>query len=85
MPADLTDLAACARRLEGMGLTALWTEVTAPEAEGLGHVVKVIVPEMVPLSVDHGARWLATPRLRRVGDAGRPGTSAWNPFPHPFA
>lgn len=61
----------------------LWTDVTVPEAAELGRVVKVIVPEMPPLSSDHRARWLGTPRLLRLAEA--LGCSELKPLPHPFA
>jgi len=79
------DLQAVARDLEAVGLTVLWTDVTAPELESLGRAVKVIVPEMVPLSQLHCARWLATPRLARLCDDAEVLTSSFNSFPHPFA
>lgn len=84
-PASLDALRARAAALADLGLTVLWADVTAPEAEGLGRVVKVIVPEMVPLSQDHHARWLATPRLLRVAGLSEPVAAALNPHPHPFA
>lgn len=84
-PRDMTALAARARALTERGLTVFWTEVTAEEATGLGTVVKVIVPEMLPLSPDDAIRWLGTPRL--LAQAGEPvaRASRFNPFPHPFA
>lgn len=84
-PDDMAALRSFAREREQSGFTILWTEQTAPEAADYGHVVKVIVPEMVPLSQSHQARWLATPRLQ--GAAGSPTavSAAYNPFPHPFA
>jgi ribosomal protein S12 methylthiotransferase accessory factor len=78
-------LAFFAAGLEAEGLTVLWADVTAPEAAEFGRVVKVIVPEMVPLSQAHSARWLATPRLLRAAGLARARASDFNPFPHPFA
>jgi ribosomal protein S12 methylthiotransferase accessory factor len=83
-PADLSALAAVASDLARSGLDVLWAELTAPEARGIGHVVRVIVPELVPLSVDHGIRWLGTPRLRAAARATSDGPR-FNPYPHPFA
>jgi hypothetical protein len=80
----MDSLSRLATQLQEAGLTVLWTEVTAPEAAAFGHVVKVIVPEMVPLAQDYNARWLATPRLRQAAGPDRAGALAWNPFPHPF-
>lgn len=85
MPSTMTDLAALAGRLlAAEGLTVLWADVTAPEVAELGHVIKVVVPEMVPLSPDHSARWLATPRLLATGKARGAREGAFNPYPHPF-
>jgi len=84
-PMDMSDLNRCAVCLEGMDLTVLWTDVTAPEATEFGHVARVVVPEMLPLAQDHNARWLATPRLLRAAGLTEGATSAFNPYPHPFA
>lgn len=83
-PGDLPALASFAVRLRQVGLTALWANLTLPDVGDLGRVVKVIVPEMVPLSPDHAIRWLGTPRLRRRAGPAAPGAAGFNPFPHPF-
>jgi ribosomal protein S12 methylthiotransferase accessory factor len=84
-PSDMRDLALRAAGLEELGLTVLWTDVTAPEATEFGQVERVVVPEMLPLAQDHNARWLATPRLLRAAGLREGTTSAFNPYPHPFA
>jgi ribosomal protein S12 methylthiotransferase accessory factor len=84
-PADMSDLARRAQCVEGMDLTVLWTDVTAPEATEFGHVARVVVPEMLPLAQDHNARWLATPRLVRAAGLTAGSTATLNPYPHPFA
>jgi ribosomal protein S12 methylthiotransferase accessory factor len=84
-PAGMDDLVALAAKLATQDLTVLWTEVTAPEVAELGHVVKVVVPQMVPLSQDHNVRWLATPRLLRAAGLHRADSSAFHRYPHPFA
>lgn len=83
-PRDLASLAQFAAEREREGLTILWADVTAPEVADIGRVVKVVVPEMIPLSPDHAVRWLATPRLRQRAGGGEAGMSAFHPFPHPF-
>lgn len=85
-PADIFAFAALAQRLRDRGLTVLWTDVTVPEVAGFGRTVKVVVPEAVPLSQAHGARWLGCSRLLAAAGlkAGTPST-AFNPYPHPFA
>lgn len=84
-PGDLAALRAFARRAEENRWTILWTDVTAPEVAPFGHVVKVIVPEMVPLSQSHRARWLSMPRLVSAAGLQAGSRDAFNPFPHPFA
>src|SRR5262249_51565832 len=84
-PTDPSGMRNFAIRAEENGWTILWTEVTAPEVAQFGHVVKVIVPEMMPLSQSHRARWLATPRLLSAAGLTTGSSAAFNPFPHPFA
>ncbi|MFD3930050.1 YcaO-like family protein [Streptomyces sp. NPDC058614] len=63
-------------------LTVLRKELTTADIGAYGHVMKIVVPEMLPLSQDHNARWLETERLkRRMRDA----STEINEFPHPFA
>jgi len=69
----------CRRLLDERGLTVLARDLECSDTEPLGHTVRVIVPEMIPLSQDHNARWLATDRLRRNIQ------EAVNDYPHPFA
>jgi ribosomal protein S12 methylthiotransferase accessory factor len=85
IPRTEDELRERARALETMGLTPLWADITIPEAGEMGRVVKVVVPEMVPLSPDHASSWLATPRLCRMAGVSEPRPEAFNPFPHPFA
>ena len=50
--------------LERVGSEAVVVDLTTDEARQVGmHVVKTLVPEAVPLSFSHHARYLATPRL----------------------
>lgn len=82
-PANSVGLAGFASRLrEELGLTVLASELECSDTAPFGHVVRVVVPEMMPLSQDHRARWLDTPRLHRRLSAGGEGP---NPYPHPFA
>jgi thiazole/oxazole-forming peptide maturase SagD family component len=84
-PRSLEDVREVAVRLGRLGLTPLWADVTATEALALGHVVKVVVPEMLPLSPDHNANWLGAPRLARALGVTRARRSDVNPYPHPLA
>src|SRR5690606_18170007 len=85
-PADLFAFAELAQRLHDQGLTVLWADVTAPEVACFGRTVRVVVPEAVPLSQAHVARWLACPRLlAAAGLETGASSAAFNPYPHPFA
>jgi ribosomal protein S12 methylthiotransferase accessory factor len=82
-PLSLDQVRAWAAELSGHGLDVVWTSMTSDDLAYLGHVVKVVVPQMVPLSPSHSTRWLATPRL---GDGAHGLTAVTaNPAPHPFA
>lgn len=78
------------RRLAARGLKAYAVEVTSPDvlAGGL-RVVRVVVPELCPLDVVHGARFLGGRRMYDAAFAAglvpRPLEPAdLNPDPHPF-
>jgi ribosomal protein S12 methylthiotransferase accessory factor len=83
-------LAAVVSRLERAGLDLFAVDVTPPDVREAGlHVVRAVVPELSPLDVHHGARFLGGARLRTVpfalGLARQPLTYAClNPDPHPF-
>ena len=50
--------------LERAGAEAIVVDITTDEARQVGmHVVKALIPEAMPLSFSHHARYLATPRL----------------------
>jgi ribosomal protein S12 methylthiotransferase accessory factor len=83
-PGDLPALARFATARVHAGLTLLWADLTLPEAAPFGRVVKVIVPELVPLSEDHAARWLGTPRLLARAGQATASVAHFNPYPHPF-
>lgn len=72
---------AFARQLRAeLGLTVLARDLVCLDTAPYGHVVRVVVPEMMPLSQNHNAQWLETPRLVR-----RMGGRQLNTAPHPFA
>lgn len=82
-PMSIDQVRVWAEELSGRGLDAVWASMTSDDLACLGHVVKVVIPQMVPLSQSHSMRWLATPRL---GDGTHGLTCATaNPDPHPFA
>ncbi len=84
-PQTMAELRDVAMDLEHADLTVLWTDLTAPELSPHGQVVKVVIPQMVPLPQLHRVRWLGTRRLRRPGDDGESLASSFNSYPHPFA
>lgn len=77
------------QRLEAAGCEVVVVDMTTDEARQVGAtVVRVIVPQLMPLSFIHRARYLAHPRLyqapRAMGHTVHP-ESEINPHPQPFA
>ncbi len=57
-------LAAIVNRLASLGMETIVVDVTTPDVRDFGiTVVKVIVPELMPITFTHHARYLAHPRL----------------------
>jgi ribosomal protein S12 methylthiotransferase accessory factor len=85
-PTDQDSLSQFAANLESQtAVTILWADVTCPEVAAFGSVVRVIVPELVPLSPDDNIRWLGTERLlvrSGIKDASK---ASFFADPHPFA
>ncbi|WP_437943682.1 YcaO-like family protein [Sorangium sp. So ce281] len=82
-------LAAIVARLAALGMEVVAVDVTMPEVRDFGIVVvKVIVPELLPISFTHHARYLAHPRLydapERLGYGARTEESITDD-PIPFA
>jgi ribosomal protein S12 methylthiotransferase accessory factor len=81
---------AICRRLAGRGLSAYAVDVTAPDVREAGlWVARAVVPELCPLDVVHGIRYLGGRRLYEApveaGLRDRPlDPSELNPDPHPF-
>ncbi|MBD2760630.1 YcaO-like family protein [Yimella sp. cx-573] len=90
-PSDAPDVALnwCIERLAARGCEVVAVDITTDEARQVGaHVVRVLVPQAMPLSFVHRARYLATPRLRTAPAAmGHPvhDEAHINPNPQPFA
>jgi len=94
IPSQLTgdaegDLQGMVDRLARIGAEAVVVEITTAEARAAGfRVVRVIVPELMPLSFVHTGRYLAHPRLYDAPVAmGHPAAdeAGINPLPQPFA
>jgi hypothetical protein len=84
-PSDMESLARTAQRLERSDVSILWVDVTAPEVRELGATVRVVVPELIPMSPDDNVRWLGTARLLRRAGVATAAKSAFTKHPHPFA
>ena len=84
-PNSLAELRDVAQRMSGDGLTVLWADLTTSDLVDLGHVVRVLIPELMPLSQRYDARWLATPRLHRFLRERGVSLADINVYPHPFA
>jgi ribosomal protein S12 methylthiotransferase accessory factor len=86
---DPDPLAWTVAQLADRGAEVVVVDITTDEARQVGmHVVKVLVPEAMPLSFTHHARYLATPRLYAAPEAmGHPvhAEPDINPILQPFA
>jgi ribosomal protein S12 methylthiotransferase accessory factor len=83
------DLALLVQRLKEAGCDVIAVECTTDEARDVGfRVVRVIIPQLMPLSFTHRARYLAHPRLYEApARMGHPvhSEAEINPHPQPFA
>lgn len=75
--------------LNRVGMTAVAVELTPPWARDLGlHVVRVVVPELMPLHGNHTLRALGHPRLARWAQSLPAGVVGHDrpywPYPHPM-
>jgi ribosomal protein S12 methylthiotransferase accessory factor len=92
LPADATgrprgDCERLVERLGARGHEVIVVDITTPDIADLDlHVVRVMVPGLVPLHGDHNWPFLGVPRLHERAGAvlARRGDRAFNPFPHPF-
>lgn len=86
---DAQGLASLVSRLRSLGMEAIAIDLTTEELRRAGlWVVRVIVPQLMPISFVHRARYLGTPRLfeyARHSGAGNLNSSSINPGPMPFA
>jgi ribosomal protein S12 methylthiotransferase accessory factor len=70
-------------RLRSLGMDAIAVDLTADEVRGAGlWVMRVLIPQLVPISFVHRARYLGTPRLL---ERARHHRRDINPCPLPFA
>ncbi|MEL6866762.1 MAG: YcaO-like family protein [Bacteroidota bacterium] len=80
-PQSEKELKEAAAQIESKGFTVMWKDITIPEVAPYGKVVKVLVPEMIPLSQNFNARWLNG----LIDSSKDPSELNINPFPHPFS
>ncbi|UYH50880.1 YcaO-like family protein [Candidatus Kirkpatrickella diaphorinae] len=77
------------RALQGAGLSLYLCDITPDDIADAGiHVVRALIPELMPFSCLHRGRYLGTPRLFQKAETvlGRPfALSNVNPMPQPFA
>lgn len=83
------DLRVLLERCRGQGIHVLAVEVTTDEARDIGfRAVRVLVPQLVPLSFRHTARFLGHPRVLDAHERlGYPECARLpvNPYPQPMA
>ena len=73
----------CSMLQDKLGLTVLYMDCTLEDVARFGSGVKVVVPQMQPISVPESLKWLAHPRLSRHADR-HCLKFAGNLYPHPF-
>lgn len=84
-PFSLDELKAISRRLQQLGFNVLWQRIPNIDDISNGVTVKVVVPEMLPLSQFHSASWLGSKRLLSPPFKIFGKFNLLNPYPHPFA
>lgn len=66
-----------------LGLTILYADLTQDDVRPFGHCVKVVIPELQPISVAESAKWLDTKRIKDHAERNGLKVNS-NPYPHPF-
>lgn len=75
---DFNDLQKIAVKFKQIGFDIYYKDVTLKEVSSLGKVMKVIIPQMIPLSQSFSTRWLDTILIdKSITDI--------NPYPQPFS
>ena len=88
-PSSITTLAGALQRLAALNMQVIAVDLTTDEAIRAGlRVVRVLIPELQPLSLHTAVQFLATPRLystpKVMGYEARDEANL-NPWPQPFA
>lgn len=86
LPGEL-DWHSLTRRVLEAGHSIYYVDISTPESLSFGlHVVKVLVPTLMPLSFDRGMQFHAHPRLQQLSSHfGVDSLNKLNPYPQPFA
>ncbi len=74
----LEDLQQLAREFADSGVDIYYKDLTLPEISPLGSVIRVVIPQMIPLSQSYSTRWLSSLLKEKEIDE-------INPYPQPFA
>lgn len=83
-PQNDSQLQDISRKLKDeLGMTVLYMDCTLDDVARFGVGVKVVVPEMLPLSVPFSIKWLGCPRLAKHAEK-HSLKFASNAYPHPF-
>lgn len=87
----LSDIQHCVGVLAEHGLEVIVVDITTEDMRELGwHVVRVLVPGLVPMHGNHNRPFLGVPRLMQIADKLGWAENGWdpdaglNPHPHPF-
>lgn len=72
------DLKIIARELADLGFDIFYKDLTLPEISSLGYVVRVVIPQMIPLSQSFKMRWLSSILKEKT-------ISEINIYPQPFS
>lgn len=78
-PTNKSELKQIAKTFKSKGFDIYYKDITMPELLQVGHVVRVVIPQMIPLSQNYYTRWLAT----IVPDRNK--LSEINSYPQPFS
>ena len=86
---EVTRLHFLCHRLNSLGMDAIAVDLTTDELRDVGlWVVRVVTPELMPMSPIYRARYLGHPRLYEYPEQAGYGSRTEadiNPFPQPFA
>jgi ribosomal protein S12 methylthiotransferase accessory factor len=87
----LGDIELCVEMLREAGKEVVVVDITTPDIRDVGlHVVRVLIPGLVPLHGNHSFQYLGAPRLHEIPYIMGWDKQGWTPeaglnrMPHPF-